>query len=78
MARKRKPETLNRDKNMAIALMGLRNGRWKSVGKAAQDMNVSQESLYRQWKGRMSRVETREKQQKLTKPKEKVLTNWIT
>jgi len=78
MARKRKPETLDREKNMAIALMGLRNGRWKSVGKAARDMNVPQESLRRQWKGGMSRVEAREKQQKLTKPEEKVLANWIT
>ena len=78
MARKLKLETLDREKNMVIALMGLRNSRWMSVGKAAWDMNVPQESLRRQWKGGMSHVEAWEKQQKLTKPEEKVLGNWIT
>lgn len=63
---------------MAEALAGLKSKRWKTVYEAAKHTNVPRESLRQRWQGRMSRVEAREKQQKLTKAEEKVLANWIT
>ena len=78
MPRHRKPESVEEEERLAIAMAGYRSGEWKSVYLAAKEMKVSKDTLGRRLLGKKSRAEAREAQQKLTKAEEKVLAEWIT
>ncbi|PBK92336.1 hypothetical protein ARMGADRAFT_856322, partial [Armillaria gallica] len=48
-----------------------------SLRAAAKQYNVSYSTLTARWNGWKTRTESHAEQQKLTRPQEKVLTDWI-
>ena len=78
MLHHRKPESVEEEERLAIAMAGYRSEEWKSVYLAAKEMKVYKDTLGRRLLGKKSRAEAREAQQKLTKAEEKVLAEWIT
>ena len=78
MPRQRKPESVEEEERLTIAMAGYRSGEWKSAYQAAKEMKVSKDTLGQRLLGKKSRTEAREAQQKLTKAEEKVLAEWIT
>ena len=81
MAHKRNEETAKHDNERAaktaLALQGLSDGTYSSVGQAARTVGLSKSTLRRRMKGGKTRAEARESQQQLTCQQEKALVDWI-
>jgi len=60
-----------------LALAGLNDGTYTSIGQASRALEVSKTTLHRRVKGGKSRAQGKENQQLLTIPEEAALAAWI-
>jgi hypothetical protein len=77
MVRRKKGEVVEREKQMQIALAGLRDGTYRNIDHAVAALGVSRTTLHRRVKGGKSRKEAQEWRQVLTKQEEKAPARWI-
>jgi hypothetical protein len=66
-----------REKAIKIAIVGVKDGTYKSIDQAAKELGVSKATLHRRLKGGKSRSEGKENQLRLTPQEEKALAAWI-
>ena len=77
MTLRKNGKVTERERQVQIALAGLRDGTYMSVDQAVAALGVSKTTLYRRVKGGKSRGEAQEWRQALTKQEEKALAKWI-
>ena len=77
MVRRRSEKAAERQRNVPLALAGLNDGTYTSIGQACRALGVSKMTLHRRVKGGKSRAQGKENQQLLTIPEEAALTTWI-
>ena len=67
MTRRKKGKVIEREKQVQIALAGLRDGTYMSVDQVVMALGVSKTTLHRRLKGGKSRSEAQEWRQALTR-----------
>jgi len=77
MAPPRSAKEAETERNIQLALAGLKDGTYSSIGDAHKELGVSTSTLDRRVKGGKSRAEAKENQQLLTISEEEVLAAWI-
>ena len=77
MTRRKSQKTAERERQVQIALAGLRDGTYRSVDQAVAELGVSKTTLHRRIKGGKSQSEAQEWRQALSRQEEKALVNWI-
>ena len=77
MTRRKNGKVTERERQVQIALAGLRDGTYMSINQAVAVLGVSKATLHRRMKGGKSRSEAQETRQSLTRQEEKALVNWI-
>ena len=65
------------EKNIQLALAGLTDGTYSTVGEAHRALGVSKTTLHRRIKGGKSHTQGKENQQLFTIPEERALAAWI-
>ena len=65
------------ERNIQLALAGLKDGTYSSIGDAHKELGVATSTLDRRVKGGKSRAQGKENQQLLTMPEEEALAAWI-
>ena len=77
MTRRKNGKLTERERQVQIALAGLRDGTYMNINQAVAALGVSKSMLRRRAKGGKSQCEAQEWQQELTRQEEKALAKWI-
>ena len=78
MVHRRKTESRSeKDKLCALGIVGLQEGKYKTIAEASRELGVSRTTMTRHLKGGKTMDESREEQQLLTTHEEKALAEWI-
>lgn len=77
MVHHRSDKAAESESNIQLALAGLNDGTYTSIGQACRALGVSKTTLHRRIKGGKSRAQGKENQQLLTIPEEAALVAWI-